>query len=918
MPNPIPADRWQTVEALFTAASDLPEEEQEPYVVSRTGGDTDLRDEVLSLLRNARLGDETLLDAVRAGTTEVLDSGGPSPVGRMFGSWRVERELARGGMAVVYLGGRADGQFRKQVAIKLIKRGMDTDAVIARMRRERRILASLDHPAISRLVDGGTTEDGLPWIAMEFVDGLPVDAWCRQHKLTIEQCCELMAKICDAVDYAHRNLVVHGDIKPSNIMVSADGTPRLLDFGIAKLLRSEEDAGETAAGMPLTRGPMRPLTPEYASPEQLAGGAVGTASDVYSAGAVLYELLTGVRLKPDADLSGAGKASVAARAAGKGPQWANRLRGDLDTILQMAVRKDPERRYLSANQFAADLRRYLGGLPVSARKETFFYQLDKFVKRNRIAVATAVSLALLAAFGAGMYVRQARIAAQRFEDLRKFANSFLYGVDDQLRAMPDSVRARKLVAETALSYLNGLAAEQNSDASLRREAGNAWRRLGDLQGGATMSSLGQTEAARKSYQRSIALLEPLAREERGPHKAGDARDDLVLSLMELADLEVNQGTAKELERLTNLALPFARDTGTPPDPALRAQLGWVLIASANVFAEQGKRADALRVGKEAMAELEQAMVQRPEFRARLVYALTVVSFAELGSRDFRSALEHRKRKLDLEQQMADEAPQDRSAQRSLMIGWAHLGDVYGADEKENPFLDPKERLKCYQQMVAVGRKLADSDRTDGTAQRDLSIALQRLAVGYQGNHQTPLAVATLRESTTRLESLKKSNEGDRSVDGNLAYGLWRLGQDEVELHHLAEGTAALERAIAFYDELVRRDTREEDRRILLYAETDLANAYADSGKPVEARKMLARIEEQAPGYAASGTSAPQRARLPASWFDIAKVLEKLRDPKTAKVWYQRSIEEWKKLEPLSPAQTQQLETARTRLAVLSR
>jgi serine/threonine protein kinase len=270
MARVLPGDRWERVEQLFLEASDLPPETRERFLDERCAGDLSLRDEVLSLIRCDTGVDTPLVEALQAAAASVVADDAP---GRRVGPYKIEREIGRGGMSVVYLGVRADGEFEKRVAIKLIKRGMDTDAVMARLRQERRILAGLEHPSIARLLDGGTTEDGRPWLAMEYVEGLPIHKFCERYVLSIKDRCRLIEKVCDAVAYAHRNFVIHRDLKPANILVTPAGDPKLLDFGIAKLLDAE--SGET-------QSMIRLFTPEYASPEQRRGDRVGITSDVFS------------------------------------------------------------------------------------------------------------------------------------------------------------------------------------------------------------------------------------------------------------------------------------------------------------------------------------------------------------------------------------------------------------------------------------------------------------------------------------------------------------------------------------------------------------------------------------------------------------------------------------------------------------
>ncbi len=342
-------------------------------------------------------------------STATVEAARPA-VGIRVGPYEVLRELGRGGMGVVYLAARADEQFRKRVAIKVIKTGPDEEGVIRRFRRERQILASLDHPNVARLLDGGATGDGRPYFVMEYIEGHPLHEYCDRHRLSIVDRLKVFQQVCSAVAYAHRNLIVHRDLKPSNIIVTADGIPRLLDFGIAKLLNPELSA-ETPTVTGLA------LTPEYASPEQARGDVVTTASDVYSLGVLLYELLTGhrpYRLKtrlpmevlkavceqeperPSTIVRQAEDTTDGSRAVVITPEGVSRardltpdrlgrrLRGDLDNIVLMALRKEPLRRYASAEALSEDLRRYLEGLPVKARKGTSAYRAGKYVKRHAV------------------------------------------------------------------------------------------------------------------------------------------------------------------------------------------------------------------------------------------------------------------------------------------------------------------------------------------------------------------------------------------------------------------------------------------------------------------------------------------------------------------------------------------------------
>ncbi|MDP9004661.1 MAG: serine/threonine-protein kinase [Verrucomicrobiota bacterium] len=409
---PPASERWARVKELFEAAADLSPNARGALLKRECDGDDALRREVESLLDSDAQTDAFIelpvLEMPRDLFPEPTEE---SLAGRQFGAYQVIREIGRGGLGAVYLAARSDDEYRKQVAIKLVRRGLDTEDILRRFRNERQILAQLDHPNIARLIDGGTTQDGLPYFVMEYVEGEPIGGYCDTHGLATSERLNLFRKVCAAVTYAHQNLVIHRDLKPSNILVTQEGEPKLLDFGIAKLLGPEEEA-QTMIGQQI-------MTPEYASPEQVKSETITTVSDVYSLGVLLYELLTGrrpYRLKtrtaeeigraitdqePERPSTAAGGTSSnpAEDPDSKScPSNPRSLRGDLDNIVLMAMRKEPARRYTSVGQFSEDIRRHLDGLPVIARKDTVAYRAERFVSRHRIGVAAA-TLILLSLIG---------------------------------------------------------------------------------------------------------------------------------------------------------------------------------------------------------------------------------------------------------------------------------------------------------------------------------------------------------------------------------------------------------------------------------------------------------------------------------------------------------------------------------------
>jgi eukaryotic-like serine/threonine-protein kinase len=406
-------EKWDQVKELFTLALEREPEARSNFLLQACAGDDSLRTEIESLLSSFDSAATFLEDCPAA---DLVSAQSRALTGNRIGAYRILREIGRGGMAVVYLAERADDLYRKRVAIKMLKPGPQRDKILRRFRHERQVLAALDHPSIVRLLDGGTTEEGSPYLIMEYVEGVRIDEYCDAHRLSITERLKLFHAVCLAVQYAHEALVIHRDLKPSNILITKEGVVRLLDFGIAKVLNPQWSPDTT-----LTRTDWRPMTPEYASPEQARGAPVTKSTDIYSLGVLLYELLTGHRVRQDSALEmdrprhieEPQKPSVAVRRIDEkaSPDGSTRtvinpelvaevrairpeelprcLRGDLDTIVMKAIRTEPEHRYASAEEFSKDIERHLSGLPIEARKPTLLYRGGKFVHRHTESLATA-------------------------------------------------------------------------------------------------------------------------------------------------------------------------------------------------------------------------------------------------------------------------------------------------------------------------------------------------------------------------------------------------------------------------------------------------------------------------------------------------------------------------------------------------
>jgi serine/threonine protein kinase len=502
-------DGWQQVKDLFEQARCIPPDGRAELLAQ--AADPEIREEVESLLA-AYDASPGFLETPAARPSQ--GPGTASLAGCRVSSWRLLREIGRGGMGVVWEAERADGEYRQRVAVKLLSGAFLSPARVARFREERRILARLEHPSIARLLDGGTASDGSPYLAMEYVEGQALDSWCESRKPPLRERLKLFLEICAAVDYAHRCLVIHRDLKPANILVTADGSPKLLDFGIARLLDPEED-GEPRSTQPTERI----LTPGFASPEQVRGEPASTASDIYSLGVVLYLMLTGRRPYPEdpGDPLGVLRAvleqdpappSAAAGAAGRP------LRGELDAVVLCALSKNPDERYASVRAFADDVRAWLDGRPVRAHPDSQWRRAVKFVRRNKTP-SLAVALALVSLLGgtvvslwqAHVARRERSRAESSFRDVRQFSRSVLFELDNAIRNLPGSTPVRLLLLRRATEMLDNLAGKARDDAALQLELAEGYRRVGHIQGSSFSANLGQEDAAIRSFYRAVQLGE---------------------------------------------------------------------------------------------------------------------------------------------------------------------------------------------------------------------------------------------------------------------------------------------------------------------------------------------------------------------------------------------------------------------------
>ncbi len=712
------------------------------------------------LLRAGLDGEEQPTDATdSAASASPLNRSATLAPGQRVGRYRIIREIGRGGMGAVYLAERADEQYKKQVAIKLIKRGMDTDAVLRQFWRERQILAGFDHPNIARLFDGDTTEDGLPYFVMEYVEGQPIKEYCSSHALPISERLKLFREVCAAVSYAHRRLVIHRDLKPSNILITAEGVPKLLDFGIAKLLQ-----GDGQSATLLTAVGPRVMTPEYASPEQLDGRSVTTGSDVYSLGLVLYELLTGrsayrFESRSPEDVSRAIRETKLQRpstviSTEKTPKSAignpKLLRGDLDNIVLMALRKEPERRYQSVEQFSDDIRRHLEARPVLAGRDTVTYRATKFVRRNR--VATAAALLILISLVAGLIgttwqAHRARVqeaaakaekarAERRFNDVRRLAHSVLFDYHDAIKDLPGATRVRERLVKDALNYLDSLAQEASGDPALQRELAAAYERVGDVRGQAYAASLGDRAGAMDSYGKALRIREALVAA--APRDVQNRRDLAAIYGKIGNELLETSEAARGLDHLRNsLALYSALAAEEPEDAEFRRDLASIYNDVGLALENRGDMAGALEHQRQATAlreELTSADPQNAQARRDLSVSYVNTGRALYFRGDVPAAIALNRKAIDLRTALCAEDVANADYRRLLAIGYqndgdyrAQVGDLNGA-------------LESFRRKIALDRQSLLADRDNVQARGDYAYSCERMGVllSQLGNYSDAL------------------------------------------------------------------------------------------------------------------------------------------------------------------------------------
>jgi tetratricopeptide (TPR) repeat protein len=760
------ADRWQQAKRILDEALERPADERADFILEASRGDEALRQDVESLA--AADDTESILDAP---VPVLLEEVAPrSRVGERVGAYELLSELGRGGMGVVYLARRADDEFQQKVAVKLVSGGLADEAALGRFRSERQISASLDHPHIARLLDGGATETGEPYFVMEYVEGEPLLRYCDARRLSTRERLRLFRDVCAAVQYAHQNLVVHRDLKPANVLVTGQGDAKLLDFGIAKLL----DPGGAARGSPETATLYRMLTPDYASPEQVRGRPLTTASDIYALGVVLYELVAGRRPyhvespEPEALLRLVCEQDPEKPSAVSGSR---ELRGDLDAIVLKAMRKEPERRYASAAALSDDLGRFLEGRPVEARRGSGAYRARKFIRRHR-AVVAATAL-VLAALGGGAWAtlseaRRARAAEaraeRRFNDVRRLANSYLFEFHDAIRDLPGSTAARALLVKRALEYLDGLSKEAGGDRALRRELADAYQKVGDVQGNPFNANLGDMRGALESYGKAIALLEPAVQ---GQRALPEERSSLAAAYLVSGGIELAAGNPPRAVALARkgLGLREGLAAGSPGDARRQMELAqaWQWLAfDLGAAGEEKGAVEALARQRAILVDREKAAPADRSVRRSLGQNLYLTGDARTREGALQGALESYREATSVQESLLREDPTSVMLSRDLAYAYMAIGNTRLALGQAEQALEGYGRaLSLFESMAAADAKSTDPILGIAMMHQNRAEAFAKL-----GRHRE--AAAAFQRALPRYEAVLAASPNNAWVAGMLA------------------------------------------------------------------------------------------------------------------------------------------------------
>jgi eukaryotic-like serine/threonine-protein kinase len=937
-------ERWKQIKTVLGHALELEPARRPGYLEEASLGDASFRAEVERLLSAERqAGKEFLGDTDTHAAFDMPSLLVDSRIGQRVGPYEIVEPIGEGGMGTVYRAVRADKEYEKHVAIKLIQAGQDSSVVISRFKNERQILASLEHPNIARLLDGGTTDSGAPYVVMELIEGERIDVYCDRHRLPIRERLKSFLQVCAAVQFAHQRLIIHRDIKPGNILVGPDGVPKLLDFGIAKLL-------DPAAGVDATITMFQALTPSYASPEQIKGGPITTATDVYSLAVVLYELLTGhspyrvsVRLphrlaqavcetdpeRPSTAVmrtemrdTGASPIEITPDSAsavrdGSPEKLRRSLRGDLDNIVLTALRKEPELRYATVEQFAEDIRRHLAHLPVIASKGTLSYRAGKFIARNKVAVLGTAAVALTLIGGIVVASREARIARQqaaiaqaeraraqrRFDDVHKLANSLIFEVHDSIENLPGATATRKLIMDRAVQYLDSLAKDAGGDSSLERDLGAAYKRIGQVQGDPWQGNVGNADAMLVSFAKSADLFDEVAKA--NPDSTAD-------QLGAAAGHRLVASTARQIsQRHRQLDLAFAisghlmeKDPNNPKVIVERARETAILEG---LQEREGDLNGALDSRRKELALREELVARNSDYpHARQDLAAAKIdaaeTIAEVGSRNEALQLNADGTRL-YESVVASEKNNARAA-RELAAAMSSRGEILLA------LGDFTEALANFRRMLARIEPMEKQDPQNVRLHLDVAEATEDVAKAEISTGQIKPGLATLEDAIPIMQNHLDADPSGVRMDLATTYA-WK-GDALARLGRFQRAAEVDRQAIAIMEAVIANSLTDQLKPCLLgaiYVRLGLVLASEGNVREAESayRKAMELVEHSTEAKAANPANIRVLYILADADFGMgelskkaaensrADAAEQRRQWSQARDWYRKSEEVWRQI-----------------------
>lgn len=738
-----------------------------------------------------------------------LSARGDTLEGRWVGDYQIESLIASGGMGSVYRAQKQMDGVPLQVALKVIRFAGNLHYLNRRFRMERQILARLNHENVVRLLDGGVTSDGLPYIVTEYLDATCLETWLTETQPTLSMKLRVFQCICDGLAYAHRNLVVHGDLKPSNILILRDGTPKLVDFGIAKLLLSQdeiEDGQNTITMVPA-------LTPWWASPEQLRGEPLSMESDCYMLGRLLYFILTGG--KPH-DFTGLSPQQILDKLRREHPPRPSavtgdaRLAGDLDNIVLKALEYERPQRYRSVDKLSEDITRHLEMRPISARAQTWTYRMEKFVRRNRglVTVVTVASAALILAVGSALYMAgEARAgqqtSRQRFEQIRSLANSLLEA-DNAMIALPGATDVRAKLVKSALGYLDQLARQDTQDPKLQEDLAAAYERVGDIQGRPGATNLGHTSEALDSYRKSESIREQIRRLARKPADFVLASDLLARTYARISAAlravgDTNGGLTYERKALGIRQALWESDSD---NLAFQRALASSLTTLSGSLSQLGDFQGVMETRQEALKMYEEIVARNPEATADqrgLALALARMGSIEMHEGQLKESHEHYKRALEIDSKLFSRDPSD--VQFQLSKGWAHnnLGSILNRLGRYGEAMEQYRIARPY--FEEVSRADLKDVRSRTLLETNRYRMAQTLILMGRPDEALPLADAAL-HGREQLASQNRSNAG---AQGEVAEAHLLRGQVFVALHQKRNALDQLNIARRMFEELIRAE-----------------------------------------------------------------------------------------------------------------